>query len=501
MPVQNNYRTDRAHCNGFFDRPEALLGQVPFHDCEVDMEDDVENETSVADVYCVVYVLKDDKWHHQEGWSQVLLYKDKSDGSHRIVGFTVQDFEVVINCNIGPTCKYTKKSADFHKLVDEEGTVYGFGFYKKEKALLESEKFMACVLEAIGNDESESQSEAANTAVSPDLPTPLDGPAGAGGGGPASPARPTSAPTAERDSTFESASEAAMHLSHRGKEATAAFQEIYDEEKRMVKLGKLKILPPRKPKNKNGKKEKITSASHVTHVTHVKFDHKTRTYEGLPPEWAELMNRQFGVNFTLLDRVEVPGYKSKLPQVLEDMKNYLIANAGLEQEGVFRLAPDQEECASVKKKLNEGKFEGCKDVHCISNLIKVWFRDLPTHVLSGVDRDAITNCTSPSMAGQIVNEIPEPTQSLILWILDLCALVAANSEVNKMTPKNLAIVIGPNLFSPHGADPMQILKYSQKVARWLQEAIVWRQQTKPAPAQPARGLVSFSRLCSIKVSV
>eukprot|EP00808_Paulinella_micropora_P000255 g13037.t1 len=113
------------------------------------------NEISVADVYCVVYVLKDDGWKNQEDWSQVLLYRDKSDGSHRIVGFTVQDFEVVINCNIGPTCKYTKRSADFHRFCDEDGTTYGFGFYKKDRALLEAEKFMACVLEAIGHNESE----------------------------------------------------------------------------------------------------------------------------------------------------------------------------------------------------------------------------------------------------------------------------------------------------------------------------------------------------------
>ena len=35
-----------------------------------------------------------------------------------------------------------------------------------------------------------------------------------------------------------------------------------------------------------------------------------------------------------------------------------------------------------------GNFNGCKDVHCIANLIKVWFRDLPPQcqVLHGKER-------------------------------------------------------------------------------------------------------------------
>lgn len=109
------------------------------------------SERSVAESYCVVYLLHGTEWKVTgEGWSQVHLYQDADDGSYRIVGWTVGDLAVVINCNVTGSCKYKKKSEDFHKFTDEEeGATYGFGFYKKEESLTESEKFMKAVTEAI----------------------------------------------------------------------------------------------------------------------------------------------------------------------------------------------------------------------------------------------------------------------------------------------------------------------------------------------------------------
>ncbi len=54
---------------------------------------------------------------------------------------------------------------------------------------------------------------------------------------------------------------------------------------------------------------------------------------------------------------------------------------------MFRLAPDSGDCAFAKKCLNEGTFEGTTDVTVISNLIKVWFRELPPNLLNCVGED------------------------------------------------------------------------------------------------------------------
>ncbi len=47
---------------------------------------------------------------------------------------------MVCNCNVTATCKYKKKSTDFHKFTDEDENVLGFGFYKKEESIEESER-------------------------------------------------------------------------------------------------------------------------------------------------------------------------------------------------------------------------------------------------------------------------------------------------------------------------------------------------------------------------
>jgi len=46
--------------------------------------------------------------------------------------------QVVLNCNVTSLCKYKKKSEDFHKFQDEMGTIFGFGFYKKEESIEEA---------------------------------------------------------------------------------------------------------------------------------------------------------------------------------------------------------------------------------------------------------------------------------------------------------------------------------------------------------------------------
>jgi len=80
-----------------------------------------------------------------------------------------------------------------------------------------------------------------------------------------------------------------------------------------------------------------------------------------------------------------------------------------------------------------------------------------------------------------VDLMKEPKRTVLLWLLDLCVEVSNVSHINKMTPQNLAIVIGPNLFTPAtGADPMATLQFSQKVANFLTNAIIWRKSEKDA---------------------
>ena len=58
----------------------------------------------------------------------------------------------------------------------------------------------------------------------------------------------------------------------------------------------------------------------------------------------------------------------------------------------------------------------------------------------------------------------QPNLSLIHWLLDLMCEVVMNEKVNKMSAKNMAIVMSPNLYSINSENPMAALTMSQKVA-------------------------------------
>jgi hypothetical protein len=44
--------------------------------------------------------------------------------------------------------------------------------------------------------------------------------------------------------------------------------------------------------------------------------------------------------------------------------------------------------------LNSNSFVKCADINCISHLIKVWYRDLPTRVLDAVTAADLIACDS-----------------------------------------------------------------------------------------------------------
>jgi len=402
-------------------------------------------ETIVASAYCVVYHLEGSKWvvTGGEGWTQILLLKDTVDETYRVVGWTLSDSQVVLNCNIVSTCVYKKKSDDFHKFTDEDGIVFGFGFYQKVESIKEAKEFMGAVIDIISKmaakaKEEEKAKASAGTLDLNDLKSNLPG----------------------SDYIVKG------HLP----------------------LGSLTVLQPRsiaREADKGDKGDKsiseaptdsgVSLPSNVKHLGHIAYDAKTRSYTGLPLDWQASLSKQFGLDPKQVDRDFIPGYTAKIPTCLQEMKEYLVSHEGLETVGIFRIAPDAAESNYIKQLLNENKFTECEDVHCISNLIKVWFRDLPISLLQNVQEAKIEACDSAEEAGAIImTDLKEPSQSIFLWLLDLGNLIADNAHINKMTRKNLAIVFGPNMFTPSHNDPMVSLIFSQKVANFLDFSLHWR---------------------------
>ncbi|KAL6058679.1 Rho GTPase activating protein 18 [Balamuthia mandrillaris] len=188
----------------------------------------------------------------------------------------------------------------------------------------------------------------------------------------------------------------------------------------------------------------------------------------------------FGVNPEELDIVSDGEYN--VPEVLVILKNCLREHGGFHQEGIFRLAGDELETADVKRRLNLGTFTRCQDMNCIATLIKVWFRELPRQVLGTVDTNSLCEGCSECLMEErkVVEALPEMERALFMWLVDLCIEVALLQQENKMTVRNLAIVIAPNLATPSPGDALQSLSGLGKLVGFVRTIILSRVQEKKA---------------------
>eukprot|EP00164_Ancoracysta_twista_P007969 GFYU01011428.1.p1 GENE.GFYU01011428.1~~GFYU01011428.1.p1 ORF type:complete len:596 (-),score=168.63 GFYU01011428.1:153-1940(-) len=225
----------------------------------------------------------------------------------------------------------------------------------------------------------------------------------------------------------------------------------------------------------------ITAPDNFQHKLHVRYDHSTARFEGLPPEWEKLCNRTFGLPLPVVPKKMVEGYGCPIPTVLVMMRDYLFANGGLESEGIFRLAPDQDECATVKEQIQRGVFEKCADINVVANLIKVWMREMPRSLLNCLERDFIVSlCDQPeeTLVDLLQGAMPELEFALYLFLLDLMSEVVKHEDKNKMGPRNMAIVMSPNLYGMAAdVDPMEALMFSQKVAEFTHVTLKSRLKT------------------------
>lgn len=187
----------------------------------------------------------------------------------------------------------------------------------------------------------------------------------------------------------------------------------------------MRIFPP-KPAKANRADQNIGGPSNAKRIIHGKYNKETGKYEGLPAEWAAKLNRSFKIPIKDCRSTKLGTYASPIPDVLIQMKSYLKDNGGYEQVGIFRKAPDKGENDRIKEVLDAGKFEtfiqsNKIDVNVMSNLIKVWFRNLPTPILSCVPRDTISSAQNASTVPPVIENFPEPNKSMLCWLLDLCA--------------------------------------------------------------------------------
>lgn len=151
------------------------------------------------------------------------------------------------------------------------------------------------------------------------------------------------------------------------------------------------------------------------------------------------------------DGVTIPPFLANLFAIVE--------KDGLDAEGIFRLSGAKLEIDNGVKAINGGKVFTESDnlgVHVASGLIKLFFRQLPeplfTFELYSKFID-VANMTGPQeevrcKINELVGQLPPVNRALTSTLMVHLAKVATHSDVNKMTPSNLAIVFAPGILWP-----------------------------------------------------
>jgi hypothetical protein len=173
--------------------------------------------------------------------------------------------------------------------------------------------------------------------------------------------------------------------------------------------------------------------------------------------------------------------------------------AATDVEGIFRLAGSEKRIKELKNQFDtpprwgKGLDWSGYTVHDAANILRRYFNQLPEPIiplhyydgfrkpLRGHQAEAVGQIEgqAPSVGGfdpdaavrvyqQLIKDLPSLNRQLLLYILDLLAVFAAKSDVNKMTTSNLAAIFQPGILShpQHDMSP-QDYRLSQDVLIFL----------------------------------
>ncbi|KAK2819666.1 hypothetical protein Q7C36_021312 [Tachysurus vachellii] len=170
-----------------------------------------------------------------------------------------------------------------------------------------------------------------------------------------------------------------------------------------------------------------------------------------PAHSPPLPFQQFGVQLsTLRDRGEDA---DGIPLVMRDTITFL-QEKGLQTEGIFRRSANVNLVKDIQLKYNSGEqvnFFELDDVHLAAVILKTFLRELPEPLLTYSLYNDVVNFQRVDSASQaatvrnMLTSLPEVNYVSLRFLVWFLAQVSAESEVNKMSNTNLAVVFGPNL--------------------------------------------------------
>ncbi|XP_022518696.2 rho GTPase-activating protein 44 isoform X2 [Astyanax mexicanus] len=136
----------------------------------------------------------------------------------------------------------------------------------------------------------------------------------------------------------------------------------------------------------------------------------------------------------------------------------MLLDCGLQEEGLFRVAPAASKLKKLKAALDCGVLdvqEYSADPHAVAGALKSYLRELPEPLMTfdlydeWIQASNVQDQEACLQALLLVCEkLPEPNINNFRYLMKFLAKLSESDTINKMNAGNIAIVLGPNLLWP-----------------------------------------------------
>ncbi|KAM6897567.1 rho GTPase-activating protein 17a [Xenentodon cancila] len=133
----------------------------------------------------------------------------------------------------------------------------------------------------------------------------------------------------------------------------------------------------------------------------------------------------------------------------------MLLETGMKEEGLFRIAAGASKLKKLKAALDCSTSqleEFYSDPHAVAGALKSYLRELPEPLMTYQLYDDWIQASSVSDPDKrlqalwvVCDKLPKTNKTNLRYLVKFLAKLAQDNEVNKMTPSNIAIVLGPNL--------------------------------------------------------
>ncbi|CAK6964778.1 rho GTPase-activating protein 17b isoform X3 [Scomber scombrus] len=133
----------------------------------------------------------------------------------------------------------------------------------------------------------------------------------------------------------------------------------------------------------------------------------------------------------------------------------MLLETGMKEEGLFRIAAGASKLKKLKAALDCSTSqleEFYSDPHAVAGALKSYLRELPEPLMTFSLYDEWTNASNVSDSDKrlqalwvVCDRMPKTHKANFRYLVKFLAKLAQDSDVNKMTPSNISIVLGPNL--------------------------------------------------------